>query len=54
MDNLNLLNKDKIWIRIKNYMYCAISLLVLFTLMLLGMVILNVIILKKVYTLSSL
>ena len=53
MDNLNLLNKDKIWIRIKNYMYCAISLLILFTLLVLINVLLTTVVINKINNLSS-
>jgi hypothetical protein len=45
---LNLLNKDKIWIRIKNYMYCAISLLFVFVLLLLVNVVLTTVVINKI------
>jgi hypothetical protein len=48
-DTLNLLNKDRVWNRIKNYIYLIISLFILIIFLLAGLVISNFFIIRKLY-----
>jgi len=48
-DTLNLLNKDRVWNRIKNYIYLIISLFILIIFLLTGLVVSNFFIIRKLY-----
>jgi hypothetical protein len=49
-DQLNLLNKDRVWNRIKNYIYLIIVLFIVIILLLIGLVVSNFFIIYKLYS----
>lgn len=52
-DHLNILNKDRVWNRIKNYIFLIIFLFVLILVLLTGLVVSNFFIIYKLSILNS-
>ena len=49
---LDIINKDRVWNRIKKYIYISIALFIILIFLFIGLLILNVIIYKKLVILS--